>query len=243
MKLIVPIAGRGSRFSNQKISIPKPLIPVCGKPMISWALKSVSTIHFSEIIFICLSIHEIKYQISQQLSKIINLPYKIIFLDDVTHGQLCTTLTARNFIDCEEDILIASSDTYVVSNLKNDIHQKRFDTKGIISVAEMPGDSWSFARIDQSGGVIEVAEKVRISNFASTGLYYFSSGHDFIKAADEIVRTKGKMKGEYYIISVYKKYIEQGCRIDISRANEMWDMGTPDSLKKFEEHIYCNEGI
>ena len=54
----------------------------------------------------------------------------------------------------------------------------------------MPGEQWSFARADQSGKVIEVAEKKRISNNVSTGLYYFSSGYEFLNTADEIIKSK-----------------------------------------------------
>jgi NDP-sugar pyrophosphorylase family protein len=237
MNLIIPMAGRGSRFANCGITTPKPLIPINAKPMIAWSLESLKGFSFSQVIFIILSMHEINFKISEELQKYVESPFKIILLDNITEGQLCTTLAAREYINSNEDVLIASSDTFVVSDLAKDINSRSTDTMGIISVANVPGESWSFARTDENGRVVEVSEKVRISNFASTGLYYFSNGYKFVQVADKIISSGEKMQGEYYVISVYKKYIEYGWRVDISLADEMWDMGTPESLKKFKDYL------
>ena len=98
----------------------------------------------------------------------------------------------------------------------------------------MPGDRWSFARTGASGAVVEVAEKVRISNHASTGLYYFSSGREFVTAAQTIVSKQQQIRGEYYVMPVYQEYIDRGWEVRLSQADEMWDMGTPDALRQFQ---------
>jgi UDP-N-acetylglucosamine diphosphorylase / glucose-1-phosphate thymidylyltransferase / UDP-N-acetylgalactosamine diphosphorylase / glucosamine-1-phosphate N-acetyltransferase / galactosamine-1-phosphate N-acetyltransferase len=237
MKIVVPMAGRGSRFVEKGVQTPKPFIQVAGQPMIYWAIKSLIEIPHSEIIFIALREHERDYEISKLLKKITYSSPNLILLDGITEGQLCTVLAARDRIYTEEDVLIASADTYIVSNLSRDIAQKTFDCHGIISVADMSGDQWSFARTDKFGRVIEVTEKVRISDYASTGLYYFSNGCELMSLADEIIANGEKTRGEYYIIPVYQKYIQRGMRVDISRANQMWDMGTPDALTSFEKHL------
>lgn len=240
MNLIIPMAGRGSRFVNSGTTLPKPLIPIKGKPMLFWALQSLKDFSFSQIIFIVLTDHEKKFKVSEELKRHVRSPFKIIFINEVTDGQLSTTLAAKKYIDTDEDILIVPSDTFVKSDLMEDIKNKFDDTQGIISVANVPGDSWSFARIDGNRRVVEVSEKVRISEFASTGLYYFSNGHHFVQLANMVISNCEKVQEEYYVSSVYKKYIEFGCRIDVSLADEMWDMGTPKSLKMFEKHLDDN---
>jgi len=155
----------------------------------------------------------------------------------VTEGQLCTVLAARDWITKDEDLLIASADTYVISPLANNIAQRAADCRGIISVARLPGERWSFARVDEQGHVVEVAEKIRISDYASTGLYYFSNGCEFVKFADEIIAKQEKTRGEYYVIPVYQKYIDKGCNIGISIAQEMWDMGMPEAAAQFEKSL------
>lgn len=237
MKVVIPMAGRGSRFADQGKSVPKPLIPVAGEPMISWALKSLESLSFSEIIFIALKQHNIDFSIDQTLSNICKWPHKTILIDHVTEGQLCTVLAAKKYLNTDEDFLISSSDTYVVSNLNRDIHKKSEDCHGIISVADLPGDRWSFARTDCEGNVVEVAEKIRISNHASTGLYYFSRGYEFVDEAEKLISNQEKTRGEYYVIPLYLKFIQRGYKIRLSLASEVWDMGNPEALDAFENHL------
>jgi len=237
MIIIVPMAGRGARFADRGYETPKPLIPVCGRPMVHWALKSLESLSCRRVIFIALAEHESKYQISKQLRGSTPSPAEFVFLDRVTEGQLCTVLTAASYLETDEDILIASADTIVVSDLSRDIAARSSDCRGIISVAEMPGDRWSFARTDGAGRVVEVAEKVRISDLASTGLYYFSSGREFAELGREIVAAQERTRGEYYVIPVYQKIIARGGRIAVSKAREMWDMGTPEAKAAFEAYL------
>jgi dTDP-glucose pyrophosphorylase len=134
-------------------------------------------------------------------------------------------------------LLVASADTLVISQLSTDIHSRPAECHGIISVADLPGERWSFARTDESGRVVEVAEKKRISDHASTGLYSFANGRQFVEIGDEIVRNDEKTRGEYYVIPVYQKYIQRGWRVEISRASQVWDMGNPQAILEFERHF------
>jgi UDP-N-acetylglucosamine diphosphorylase / glucose-1-phosphate thymidylyltransferase / UDP-N-acetylgalactosamine diphosphorylase / glucosamine-1-phosphate N-acetyltransferase / galactosamine-1-phosphate N-acetyltransferase len=237
MIAIMPMAGRGSRFAGSSYNAPKPLIEVNGMPMFLLALESLKGINTSQLIIISLKEHEYDYKISELIKKHITLPTKLVLLDEVTQGQLCTVMAAEPYIDTPEDILIVSSDTIIQSTLGDDIQHKDHDCKGIISVADMPGDRWSFASVDDQGRVNRVTEKVRISNHASTGMYYFSSGNEFCLLANEILKNHERTKGEYYVMPIYQKYIDKGEVITISHAQCMWDLGTPESLKKYLDFI------
>jgi dTDP-glucose pyrophosphorylase len=237
MILLVPMAGRGSRFRQAQPDVPKPLVDVAGEPMVFRALRSVEGIEFSRMVFILLEEHERRFRFSELARARFGANVMFVLLPDVTEGQLCTVLAAKQYITTEEDVLISSSDTYVVSNLAEDIRKKKADTRGIISVANLPGDRWSFARTDGDGRVVEVAEKVRISDYASTGLYYFTHGRDLVAMGEEMIRNGEKTRGEYYVIPVYQKFIERGWRVDISVASEMWDMGTPEAMRQFVARI------
>lgn len=237
MKVVIPMAGRGSRFANVGVNTPKPLIPVLGQPMLAWALRSLEGLTLSEVFFIALKEHQEKFLIDQTLRAICPWPFQLILIDDVTEGQLCTVLAARQFIEGEDDLLISSSDTYVVSNLAESIEAKPAGCHGIISVAALPGDRWSFARVDKMGNVIEVAEKTRISDHASTGMYYFSKGSEFVEEAERMIKNQEKTRGEYYVIPLYQKLIALGYQIRISQETEVWDMGNPDALRSFEQHL------
>lgn len=241
MIVVMPMAGRGSRFVNQGFEIPKPLIPVREKPMFAWALKSLEGVSYSKIVFIALAEHEERFQLSKSLqAHSPSADFELILLEDVTEGQLATVMKARALINKEEGLLILSSDTWVTSNIGQEIRQKKDQCAGLISVANMPGDRWSFAATDSTGKVTQVAEKVRISNHASTGLYYFASGRHFVQTAEEMMSSQEKTKGEYYVIPVYQKWIDRGEWVGISQCQQMWDMGTPSSKLAFEKNKDAN---
>ncbi len=84
--------------------------------------------------------------------------------------------------------------------------------------------------------VLEVAEKKRISDYASTGMYYFSNGYDFIKYSKKMIASKKKVRGEYYVIPVYQQYIIDNRQIEISSVKKVWDLGTPSNLKMFNQN-------
>ncbi len=235
MNIIVPMAGRGSRFADAGVTTPKPLIDINGAPMMQWALKSIAGIAYSRLVFVVLQEHDAEYGVVTWLQDTFGAD--VITLPDVTEGQLCTVLAARDVINRDEDVLIISSDTYVASDLGRHIAERSADCAGIISVADMPGDRWSFARTDETGRVVEVAEKVRISRHASTGMYYFANGRQFVEIGEEMIRDEEKTRGEYYVIPVYQKYIARGWLVTISEVTEMWDMGTPDALAAFKAHL------
>lgn len=239
MNIIVPMAGRGSRFADAGVTTPKPLIDIQGEPMLRWALKSITGIDYARLIFITLQEHDAEYGVVKWLQDTFSAD--VIALPDVTEGQLCTVLAARDAINRDEDVLIISSDTYVVSDLGRHIADRDPECAGIISVANMPGDRWSFARTDEAGRVVEVAEKVRISDHASTGMYYFTNGCQFVEVAEDMIRREEKTRGEYYVIPVYQKYIARGWLVTISEVNKMWDMGTPDALAAFKAYLESDQ--
>ena len=226
------MAGRGSRFADEGYVTPKPLIQVGEKPMFAWALESVKDVSYVQIIVVSLKEHEAHHHVSQLVKKYCGEKSETILLDGVTEGQLCTVLSAKDLINTEEDVMIVSSDTIVYS----DIYQKIISdtaSEGIISVANMPGDRWSFAATDEHGNVIKVAEKVRISDHASTGIYYFRHGDLLVSAGEEMIRNNERTRGEFYVIPVYQKLIDAGYKVSIAESHEMCDMGTSSSLNEF----------
>lgn len=198
--------------------------------MVAWSLDSLSDVDYSQIIFVVLKEHEDNFGICERVKRFCDDRASFVLIDRVTDGQLCTVLSARDCFNPNEGLLIGSCDTFVQSNIGSDIRNLDSATRGLISVANLPGDKWSFARTDKSGRVVEVAEKTRISDFASTGLYYFSNSEEFLSTADDMILRDERTRGEFYVIPVYQKYIETGREVRISTASETWDMGTPEAL-------------
>lgn len=241
MIVVVPMAGRGSRYADKGFDVPKPLIKIAGKYMIQWALRSLEGVSYDQIIFVALKEHEIQFGISKILTETLGNKYELLLIDEVTEGQLCTVLVAKEYFLKRTDLLVIASDSLIKSNIGHEINHKANEVKGIISVINLPGDRWSFARTNELSEVVEVAEKVRISDNASTGIYYFSDVMEFLELAEDIITKREKTKGEYYIIPVYQRIIEKNEKVKISIAAEMWDMGTPEAKSVFEKHLNYQE--
>ena len=73
-----------------------------------------------------------------------------------------------------------------------------------------------------------------ISNFASTGMYIFSKGSDFIKSAEYAIEKNILTKNEFYISELYNILIKEGKKITVDVADEFVALGTPEDIKKFE---------
>lgn len=235
MKIVVPMAGRGARLANRGFARPKPLIDIAGRPMVGWALESIRDIPHDGLVFVALAEYESDFGLTRVLTELLGHEPSVVLLPGVTEGQLCTVLAARANLCPDEDLLIISSDTLVVSRLGHDIRNRPADCQGLISVKDMPGDRWSFARTDGGTRVVEVTEKIRISPHASTGMYYFSRAAEFLECADEMIAGNERTLGEFYVMPLYCKYLERGWRVDISIATEMWDMGNAEALEAFSK--------
>lgn len=233
MNIVMPMAGRGSRFADVGHTLPKPLIPVRGRPMYAWAMDSLPLSLANKVIFICLEEHLRDLALERDIrDRYAALDPVIVSLDHVTQGQACTVLEARDEIDPTQPLVIFNADTYVRSSIGERLKDTQVD--GMLQVFEAPGDKWSFARTDASGRVVETAEKRRISNWATTGLYHFARARDFLEHTDAMIAADERERGEFYVAPVYNRLIAAGANIAIDVAEEVWVLGTPEDLADFE---------
>jgi dTDP-glucose pyrophosphorylase len=144
-------------------------------------------------------------------------------------------LEARSLIDNAEPLLIYNADTSCRTSLVKTLGQMNGHVDGLIGIFQAPGDKWSFVRLDENDRVIETAEKRRISDWATTGLYYFSRGSDFVRHADEMIAENDRVNGEFFVAPLYNRMISAGAHIKGDKADEVWVLGTPEDLAHFEE--------
>ena len=123
MNIVMPMAGRGSRYADSGELLPKPLVEVAGAPMFSWALRSLEEMSLSKLIVVVLAEHERQFRISEQIQRFAPCFTEIVILPEITEGQLCTVLAAREHFHMNSDLLITSSDTYVKSAIKNHLEE------------------------------------------------------------------------------------------------------------------------
>ena len=236
MKILIPMAGEGSRFLKAGYTFPKPLINVGGKPMIQ---KVVENLDFDcEYIFLVRKKHIEQYGgIIDTLDRITNGNFKYIVVDGLTEGAACTALLAEKYIDNDEDLLIANSDQlieYEEENFKTLKNLTKVDAMVFTFNAVHP--KWSFVKTNSRGYVTEVAEKRPISNIATCGIYWYRKGSDFVKYTKQMIEKDVRVNKEFYIAPVYNELIEGGKMLIPFYVHKMWGIGTPEDLKHFLEN-------
>jgi dTDP-glucose pyrophosphorylase len=233
VNIVMPMAGRGSRFAQIGVTTPKPLIDVRGKPMYAWATDGLPLALARRLIFICLREHlqPLRQDIAKRYAK---YDPAVIALDEVTQGQACTVLAARELIDADEPLLIFNADTYCRTTLAGALESLPPQVAGVLDVFRAAGDKWSFARFDADRRVLETAEKRRISEWATTGLYYFRRGSDFVRHADAMIAEGERSNHEFYVAPVYNRLIAAGADVRANPVEAVWVLGTPEDLAHFE---------
>lgn len=239
------MAGRGSRFAEAGYAFPKPLIDVAGHTMIEVVIKNLKPIVPHRFIFICQREHYQKYDLNNIFRNAVGGDnFEVVQISGITAGAACTVLCAKQYINTDDDLLMANSDQYIDFNVDTFVEEARDgDKHGMIMTFEASHPKWSYARIDKNGKVLETAEKKLISNNATTGIYYFRHGSDFVHAAEEMIKKECAHSGEYYVCPTYNELILEGKDIRISKItqNKMHGLGTPEDLEKFMEKLRHSE--
>lgn len=234
MNIVLPMAGRGQRFVDAGYTLPKPLIDVAGRPMYSWALDSLPLALASRLVVVCLAEHIERYGLGDDIaSRYPHLDPVVIPLHETTQGQACTVLAASPHLDPDEPLIIYNADTWCRTDLDERLRALPAEVAGLIGVFKAPGDHWSFARTDGPTRVVEVAEKRRISEWATTGLYHFSRAATFLDHATAMVDEDDRVNGEFYVAPVYNRAIAASLEIHIDVALEVAVLGTPPELEAF----------
>jgi NDP-sugar pyrophosphorylase family protein len=238
INIVVPMAGRGSRFAVAGYRDPKPLIDVFGKTMIEAVIENLTPKQPFQFIFICQRQHYIDYDLETVFNRSLSGSWKCIQIEGVTEGATCTVLKAAELIDSENALIVANSDQLVDCDISAFVERAQSSgVDGLIMTFPAADEKWSYVSIDASGYAVEVAEKRRISPHATVGIYHFASGSAFIRAANEMMRKDIRVNGEFYVAPVYNEMIQKGERIALWGIEEsaMHGVGTPDDLVLYFE--------
>ena len=236
MNILIPMAGAGSRFAKAGYTFPKPLIEVNGKPMIQVVIDNINI--EANYIFIVRKEHYEKYNLNYML-EMIAPGCKIVQVDHLTEGAACTTLLAKEYIDNDEQLLIANSDQWIdwdSSDFMYSVHGDHID--GGVLTFDNAHPKWSYAKTDENGFIIDIKEKKVISNNATVGIYHWKQGSDYVKYAEQMIANDVRVNGEFYVAPVYNEAIADDKKFKIYNVKKMMGLGTPEDL-----NIFLQEGI
>lgn len=239
LQIVIPMAGRGSRFAQAGYAVPKPLIPLGGRRMIAWVIENVRPKRAHRFIFLCLGEHlrnypEVLVELNEQAPGCVVIP-----VDQVTEGAACTVLLAKQHIDSEHPLMIVNSDQVVELDIDEYLSVgDPPEVTGLIMTFWSDHPKWSYCRMKKDNTVIEVVEKQVISNEATVGIYNFRHGRDFVRAANSMIRRNLRVNGEFYVAPCYNQLIAEGGHVVTKRTGKegagMYGLGIPEDLTFFQ---------
>jgi len=235
LNILIPMAGLGSRFSEQGYLLPKPLVDVCGTTMIEAVVKSLGL--SGRYIFIVQKHHNNKYEIERLLKGMVE-SCEVIEVDGITEGAAVTALLAKGSIDNSTPLVIANADQIV--SWDSEAFVSKLGSNNMIATFRAKGPKWSYAKI-KDGIIVEVAEKVEISNDATVGIYGWTKGADFVRYAEQMISKGIRSNGEFYIAPVYNQSIAELDKVLPFPVLSMHGIGTPEDLEEYLENN-CTQG-
>lgn len=237
LDVVITMGGLGSRFRKMGYNVPKYMIEAKGKTLFEWSMISLEGYakDVNQYIFIAMKDENVDVEkfIFEQCKKMNLKEYHVIILDYLTDGQATTASLAKKYWKEENGLLIYNIDTYVEAGEMNS-DELRGD--GFIPCFQAEGNHWSFVRLDDSGKVVEIKEKKRISNYCTLGAYYFKSCGLYKRLYDEYYsKTQELVNGEKYVAPLYDYLLSKGGKIYISdiKPEKVHVLGTPEELQSF----------
>ena len=255
MAVIIPLAGKGSRFSDFGYRLPKPLIPVSGLPMIINVIRNIPLQGKvgGKWIFPVLQEHIDEYKIDKLLAE--EVPGAIIIpISQVTQGQACTCLLAEPYLDPEEPVLITACDISAIFNRTR--YKALLDDEGLDSVV------WTFTRhktlaknpkarswcaLENNSSAIQgISLKKPISSdpyndHAVAATFFFRRAVDFIEATKMMINENFRVNNEFYVDGVPVFMKKRGKKSVIFDVDYYLDWGSPEELYNFQRLEYFSK--
>lgn len=243
MQLVVPMAGLGARFVEAGYDIPKPLLPVSGKPMVVRAVESVPGV--TRAIFLCLAEHLRDFPVQSQLEE--HFPGCVIVpVEGLTEGQACTVRLAAPHLDPDRPVTVAACDnTHVYDpaafeKLAGDdaIDGIIWTYRGDPQVLIHP-QAHGWVRVESGIEVASVSPKVAISacglaDHVVSGWFTFRSAGMMIEGIDRLVASGARVNGEFYMDSVPNFLLRSGRRIVVFETDKYIGWGTPGHYRSYQ---------
>ena len=234
MKVIIPLAGKGTRLRPQTYHTPKPLLHVGGRPVMSYILDDLKALGVEEIIFITGYLKErIESYIREEYPG-----FRARFVEQaVQNGTAGAVKLAEPYIDA--DVLIVYVDTLFDADLSL-TRRLPDDTSGVIWVEEVE-DYQRFGVVlhDENRMMRRIVEKPKdpISRLANIGLYYIRDWRLFFEGVDHTLAAPPGPSGEFYVTDAFQYMIDHGSRILVEDVQGWYDAGQVGTLLDTNRHL------
>ena len=239
MKVVIPLAGKGTRLRPHTYVTPKPLLNVGGRPVMSYILDDLKELGVNEVVFITGHLSDkVEEYVAREYPEF-TAHYVEQKVQDGTAGAVGL---AREFVD--EDVMILFVDTIFDADLSI-IRTLPEDVAGIIWVKEVE-DYQRFGVVitDDDGFMKRIVEKPKdpISKLANIGLYYIRDWKLLFEGIHDVMQSTRRPGQEYYLTDAFQYMIDRGSKILTVAVDGWYDAGKPDTLLETNRHLLEHAG-
>lgn len=236
MKIIVPMAGMGKRMRPHTLTIPKPLIPVAGKPIVQHLVEDITKVCHEPVDEIAFVIGDFGKEVENNLIRIAEdqgAKGSIYYQDEplgTAHAILCAagSLTGK--------VVIAFADTLFKTEMIADTD----NSDGIIWVSKIEDPRmFGVVKLDGSGVITDFVEKPQtfVSDLAIIGIYYIKDGDNLKSELQYLIDNDIRDKGEYQLTNALENMKQKGKKLRAATVEEWLDCGNKDAT------VYTNRRI
>jgi glucose-1-phosphate thymidylyltransferase len=234
MKVIVPLAGKGTRLLPLTRRVPKPLVHVAGRPVMDYVMDTVAGFDVEELLVIT---GHLKEDVERYIRTHYRIPAR--FVEQKTlDGTAGAINLARPWVD--SPVLIIFVDTLFDADLGL-IRTQAAD--GILWAKEVE-DYQRFGVIvtDQNGYMTRIVEKpdTPVSRLANIGLYYIKDWRTLFDGIAHVLAQPAGKGGEYYLTDAFQYMVDHGRKLYTASVGGWYDCGKVDTLLETNEHLLRN---
>ncbi len=240
MKIIVPMAGRGSRLRPHTLTIPKPLMPVAGKPIVHRLVEDISRVSNEKVDEIAFIIGDFGDETEKQLIGIAeSLGAKgSVYHQDEALGTAHAILCAKDSL--KGNIVVAFADTLFRADFKLNT-----EDDGIIWVNQIDNPSaFGVVKLDEEGTITDFVEKPKefVSDLAIIGIYYFRDGENLCGELQYLIDNDIRENGEYQITNALENMKRKGAKFKTGKVNAWMDCGNKNVTVETNQRVLAFEG-
>ena len=220
------MAGRGSRLRPHTLTVPKPLVPVGGKPIVHRLVEDIASVCEDKIEEIAFVIGDFGAEVEKEL---IEVAEKLgakgsIHYQEQPLGTAHAVLCAKEKL--EGPVVVAFADTLFKANFKIDPNDD-----GILWVKQIEDPSaFGVIKMNEKGEIIDFVEKPKefVSDLAMIGIYYFKDGARLRKELEYLLDNNIIKGGEYQLPDALRRLTEDGCKFKPGEVTEWLDCGNKE---------------
>ena len=242
MNIIIPMAGIGSRLRPHTLTVPKPLVPVAGKPIVQRLVEDIAKVVSEPLENIAFIVGPSEQFFGKEVQEHLLEVAKKLGAKGSIHIQSEALGTAHAIYQAEQvlkgNVIVAFADTLFRADFKLDA-----SVDGTIWVKEVEDPrAFGVVQLDADGIIEDFVEKPENpqSNLAIIGIYYFKDGDALKSELKHLIDNNIKEKGEYQLTNALDSLKDKGAKFTPGKVIEWWDCGNKNATVNTNQRVLAN---